>query len=89
MKTRLCVKCSYSYVPLKNGVWVLEMMQGNTLPYKLWRADLLECPECGNRIVSGFGNAAIEHYDTGFEDLLKSIKQDKLQTLYVWKERLI
>lgn len=46
----------------KNSVTVEEVMEDGS-PYKLWDADLWECPECGVEVISGFGRAPLaEHY---------------------------
>jgi hypothetical protein len=33
-------------------------------PYKVWQADLLECPDCGFQIITGFGQQplAVKHH---------------------------
>ena len=50
----------------KNGVSIEEGMPngaGGWQSYKLWQADLYECPECGFELVTGFGAGPIsEHY---------------------------
>ena len=65
-----CVDCKTGYVPFKNDIAVLEMMSDeHSDPYKLWSADLLECPKCNHRIITGFGNRAIaEHYQPDFTE---------------------
>lgn len=46
----------------QNSVTVEEVMEDGS-PYKLWDADLWECPECGVEVVSGFARAPLaEHY---------------------------
>ena len=42
------------------GVYLEERTthHGESAPYKLWHADLLECPTCGHEIVAGFGKDA-------------------------------
>jgi hypothetical protein len=49
-------------------------------PYKIWSADLYKCPICGNKIIIGFGAAAIrEHFEEGFKTLIDSYsKENKL-----------
>ena len=33
-------------------------------PYKLWHADLVECPECGAKMITGFAQRPLaEHYE--------------------------
>lgn len=63
-----CPKCQRFYRPAKNGIRVLEAMPhhndalpGNLAPeswapYKIWHADLWQCPGCGHQLISGWGN---------------------------------
>jgi len=58
--------CGRFMVVVKNGVTVEELLEDGS-PYKLWDADLVECPECGTRIVSGFGRAPLaEHWHPAY-----------------------
>ena len=62
-----CAGCRRTYVPLKNDIRVIETLADGS-PYKLWCADLIECPGCHHRIVSGFGNRPIaEHFESDFK----------------------
>ena len=72
----VCVKCGKFFHPKKNGVYVEEgMPAGNGerwwekdadedwKPYKLWRADLIECRNCGAEVIAGFARAPVrEHF---------------------------
>lgn len=74
--------CGHFFHPKKNGVLVEEGMPGTSRalsqtdapskrgwsPYKLWLADELECRNCGNVIIAGFGmNPLAEHYMPDYE----------------------
>jgi len=63
-----CSSCKFAYVPLKNDIVVLEYSDKHCKePYKLWCADLLECPKCEHIIITGFGQQPInEHYRPDF-----------------------
>lgn len=39
----------------QNGVIVEELLEDGS-PYKLWSADLYECPNCAANIITGFAN---------------------------------
>jgi len=68
-----CVPCKTWIRPRKNSVHVLETMEDGR-PYKVWMADLFECPDCGHQIVAGFGARHIsEHYMPDFADYLALI----------------
>jgi hypothetical protein len=46
----------------KNSVTVEELMTDGS-PYKLWDADLFECPACGATVITGFGQKPMaEHW---------------------------
>ena len=67
----VCVKCEVEYKPEENGVVVEEMASFGS--YKLWQADLVKCPKCGNEIIAGFGNENFaEHYQPDYKEILKS-----------------
>lgn len=37
-------------------------------PYKLWAADLWECPDCGHELIAGWGGMPyLERHHPGFE----------------------
>lgn len=60
--------CGRFMRPEKNGVTVEELMEDGA-PYRLWDADLWACPECGARIVSGFGREPLaEHYQPNYQE---------------------
>lgn len=69
----LCVNCQRKMVVAKNGVHVVETFgRDSDDPYKLWNADLLECPDCHFQVVSGFGaNNYAEHYQPDFSEKLE------------------
>jgi hypothetical protein len=47
---------------------------GEEKPYKIWMADLLECPGCGNEIVTGFGKQPVsEHYMPELESWMQDV----------------
>lgn len=66
-----CSKCRAAYVPLKNDIVVLETMEEDE-PYKLWCADILECPLCNHILISGFGQRPIAlSYRDEFAELVQ------------------
>lgn len=69
-----CVECGTYYVTRKTGVNVLETYEDGT-PYKVWHADLLECPDCAKQVVKGFGlqPLAIAH-EPGFDAELQRVE---------------
>lgn len=64
-----CAQCRVFLVLKRSGVYVEEGMplsndrDGPWGPYKLWAADLSECPRCGFQLIHGFGGRALsEHF---------------------------
>ena len=59
-----CASCQTYYAARQNGVYVLETMDDGT-PYKVWQADLYECPSCGHQLVAGYAGQAlaVKHED--------------------------
>ncbi len=71
---RACVSCQTYFAARKNGVVVLETMDDGR-PYKVWQADLLECPDCGFQIITGFGLQHIAvHHEPGFDSELQRVE---------------
>ena len=71
----LCTKCSVKFKPCRSGVSVVEMFGRPPQPYKIWDADLWQCPGCGTQIVAGFASAATEHYEQNFPDMLTRVQE--------------
>ena len=76
-----CVKCRVFMVPKKTGVTVEEGMpltnqrDGPWGPYKLWMADLAECPRCGFELLLGFGRQPLgEHYHADYQEKQKAFQ---------------
>lgn len=75
MPKMICVKCEVELQPKKNGVIVRELMDNNTKTYRLWNADLLECPFCDTQIVAGFPRCPfMEHFDGDIEAKLEELR---------------
>ena len=82
--TELCIKCKVSYVTIKQGVTVEETADFGS--YKLYEADLKECPKCKNRIIAGFAKEHFaEHYQEGYKEALKKMKE--VGNVYQWNEK--
>jgi hypothetical protein len=62
----------------KNSVTVEELTEDGQ-PYKLWDADLWECPECGVEIIAGFGQGPIaEHYQEQYAATKARLGQERI-----------
>ena len=81
--TELCIKCKVNYKTVKTGVDVEETASFGS--YKLWEADLKQCPKCGHQIVSGFArDNYAEHYQ---EDYLVKLEKARSRMCFVWNEK--
>jgi len=69
-----CVQCQTYLATRKTGITVLETFE-DLRPYKVWQADLLECPDCGFQVVKGFGLQAVAtHHEPDFEQELQRVE---------------
>lgn len=81
MRRPICIKCQIAFRPLENGITVIDMFSQPPKPYRMWQADLFECPICKAQIVSGFADEAlIHHHENGFEDWLR--QRDRCSRVY-------
>ena len=65
--------CGRFMRPKKNTVTVEELMEDGN-PYRLWDADLYECPECGVEIIAGFAQEPFaEHYQPSYAEQRKRL----------------
>jgi hypothetical protein len=70
----VCVKCETEMEPEKNGVGVLD--HASFGPYKIWMADMWQCPVCKVQIVIGFGHGPLaEHYEEEFTSHVDTFRQ--------------
>ena len=83
MPKMVCVNCQTELQIEKTGVFVIEMFLDPPVPYKIWNADLWQCPGCHTEIVSGFAShQLVEHYEDDFEDMYKAILENKPNTVF-------
>jgi len=69
-----CVSCQTYLATRKCGVVVLETFDDGR-PYKVWRADLLECPDCGFQIITGYAAQPLaEQHEPGFDSELQRVQ---------------
>ena len=72
----VCVQpyCGCEMRPEQNGVGLLY--HANDHPYKLYLADLWECPKCHHQIIYGRGIEPIaEHYQENFKEQVNRFKK--------------
>lgn len=88
MRDLVCVICERSFRPKKVGITLIEMFDDPPRPYRLWNADLLECPKCGHAIVAKFGDRPkAEHHQPGFARALEIAERKTVIVREFEKER--
>ncbi len=75
MPRPVCVECGVEFKVKKNGVVVQENTGPNGEPYKIWSADLWECPKCSHQILFGYGfNPLYHNFDENFKKLQEIVE---------------
>ncbi len=78
-----CVKCQAEYLPKKLGVSVVETSGTPPKPVRVWQADIIACPICGNDVLAHFSHAPVmESHESGFDLFVSSIPAGKRFVLY-------
>lgn len=83
----VCVKDQRFYFPRKNGVPIIEgkpqhgakpgtAEPDKWTPYKLWMADVWECPECGHQIVIGATEPMAYDYQPQFKTWMEALQPE-------------
>lgn len=85
----ICASCAREFTNIRSGVLVKELFQQNKEVYRVWMADYLACPECGDGVVARFADKPIaEHWDK--EKMADVLLQCETRTLgkdlFEWKE---
>ena len=85
----ICTQHGREYKNIRSGVLVKELYQKNKEVYRIWAADYLACPVCGDGIIARFADKPIaEHWDKDkmAEALLRCEKRTLGFDLFEWKE---
>lgn len=70
----ICISCEKEMQLLKVGVVVEEHMADGS-GYKIWGADLWECPKCKHQCVLGFADRPIvHHFDPSYAEFQKQVE---------------
>lgn len=84
----ICAQCGREFTNIRSGV-VKELFQENKEVYRLWMADYLACPECGDGVVARFADKPIAEHgekEKMAEALLQCKKKKLGFDLFEWKE---
>lgn len=73
----VCVPCARFFKVEKNGVTFEEGFgDGRGKPYKLWMADLYQCPKCGTRVIAGLGHGPVaEHHEPHYGKMREMVPE--------------
>lgn len=70
----ICVPCKREMRLVKVGVIVEEHREDGSA-YKIWGADLWECPTCGHQCIFGFADRPIVyHFDPSYAESQKQVE---------------
>jgi hypothetical protein len=65
------------------GVAVVETAGTPPKPWRLWRADLLQCPICGKELLGHFSHEPVaEQHDVDFEAALDAASKSDRYVVY-------
>jgi hypothetical protein len=74
------------FMQCKHNSVTVEELKEDGLPYKLWDADLWECPECGTHVIAGFGKRPIaEHYQSNYAEIRERLSPIYTGRPYVYR----
>ena len=63
----ICGDCGCKMVVTKVGLSIGETIARES-PYKIWNADMLECPQCGQFVYANFGKEGLRSHEAGFAE---------------------
>jgi DNA-directed RNA polymerase subunit RPC12/RpoP len=66
----VCGQCHIALKRVRLGVTIIEMFSRPPRPYKLWKADVLQCPRCSHKVIDSAQAPYAAHFEDGFEDML-------------------
>lgn len=79
----VCVRCEVEFNMKEAGIYVVEMHMANKEIYRIWAADVWECPVCKSEIVKGFaGTPAVAHYNGDCNAELEKLKKAGRRIIY-------
>ena len=70
MRLEACVGCGRAMRTDKNGAYIVVMDEEGR-PYQVFSADIMRCPDCGQRVTAGYGDQPII---SGIERMEKTLE---------------
>ena len=75
MPKPVCISCGREFRVKKIGVRAQENIGANGEPYKIWSADIWECPKCLYQIISGYGSKPMSNvFDKDFKQIQETVE---------------
>jgi DNA-directed RNA polymerase subunit RPC12/RpoP len=81
MPTIICAKCNKKMVNIKSGAKVIECTEDG-MPYKIFNADVMECPKCQFRVCNTAIQPFTEHWIDNFARHLQQAKENIYTTSF-------
>lgn len=79
----VCVQCQARMGVKRMGVAVVETAGIPAKPWRLWRADLLQCPICGKELLAHFSHEPVaEQHHEDFEAALDAASKGDRYVVY-------
>ena len=79
----VCVQCQAAFGVKRMGVAVVETAGIPAKPWRLWRADLLQCPICGKELLGHFSHEPVaERHHEDFEAALVAASKGDRYVVY-------
>lgn len=79
----VCVQCQAAFGQKRTGVSVIETAGDPPKPFRIWRADLLQCPICGKEMLAHFSHEPVaENHEEGFEAAMDAASKRDRYVVY-------
>ena len=79
----VCVQCQARMSVKRMGVAVVETAGVPAKPFRIWRADLMQCPICGRELLSHFSHEPVaEQHHEDFEAAMDAASKGDRYVVY-------
>ena len=75
MPNPICWECNREYTIIEKNIYVVKMIQNG--PHEVRTGDVYQCPECANKIVTGFTSKYTGQFEQKFQDTLDQAAKSK------------
>lgn len=78
----VCATCMIAMSIKVTGATLIEMFCFPPEPYRIWSVDIHMCPVCECRVVSGYADKPLNHFDATFTETWEAIRSNLQAGLY-------